>query len=34
MAHRVILTDKAEADVESVLKWFAEEHATDAGGRW
>lgn len=34
MAHRVILTEKAEADVESVLKWFAEERATDAGGRW
>ena len=34
MAYRVVLTDKAEADVESVLKWFCDQRATDAGGRW
>lgn len=34
MAYRVILTDKAEADVDSVLKWFLDQQATDAGGRW
>lgn len=34
MAYRVVLTDKAEADVESVLKWFGDQRATHAGGRW
>ena len=34
MQYRVMLTDKAEADVESVLKWFCDQRATDAGGRW
>jgi plasmid stabilization system protein ParE len=34
MAFRVVLTDRAEADVESVLNWFREQRATDAGGRW
>lgn len=34
MPYRVVLTDKAEADVESVLKWFCDQRATDAGGRW
>jgi len=34
MAYRVVLTDKAEADVESVLKWFCDQRATDAGRRW
>jgi plasmid stabilization system protein ParE len=34
MAYRVVLTDKAEADVESALKWFHDQRATDAGGRW
>ncbi|MEZ6064124.1 MAG: hypothetical protein R3B90_00095 [Planctomycetaceae bacterium] len=34
MQYRVMLTDKAEADVESVLKWFSDQRATDAGGRW
>ena len=34
MAYRVVLTDKAEADVESVLKWFHDQRATEAGGRW
>lgn len=34
MAYRVGLTDKAEADVESMLKWFHDQQATDAGGRW
>jgi plasmid stabilization system protein ParE len=34
MAFRVVLTDTAEADVESVLKWFREQRATEAGTRW
>lgn len=34
MMYRVVLTDKAEADVESVLKWFHDQQATEAGGRW
>ncbi len=34
MQYRVLLTDRAEVDVESVLKWFADQGATDAGGRW
>lgn len=34
MAYRVVLTDRAEADVESILKWFCDQRATDAGGRW
>lgn len=34
MPYRVVLTDKAEADVESVLKWFCDQRATEAGGRW
>ncbi len=34
MQYRVLLTDKAEADVESVLEWFSDQQATDAGGRW
>ncbi len=32
--YRVRLTAKAEADVESVLRWFYEERATAAGERW
>lgn len=34
MTYRVVLTDKAEADVESALKWFHDQRATEAGGRW
>lgn len=34
MAFRVDLTDTAEADVDSVLAWFVEQKATEAGGRW
>ena len=34
MRYRVLLTDRAEADVESVLKWFADQRTTNAGGRW
>ena len=34
MQYRVMLTDKAETDVESVLKWVSDQRATDAGGRW
>jgi plasmid stabilization system protein ParE len=32
--YRVRLTAKAEADVESVLRWFHEHPATVAGARW
>jgi hypothetical protein len=32
--YRVVVTEKAEADVESVLKWFHEQMATEAGGKW
>lgn len=34
MPYRVMLTVKAEADVASILKWFQDQQATDAGGRW
>ena len=34
MSYRVVLTHKAEADVESVLKWFHNQQAAEAGGRW
>lgn len=34
MPYRVILTDKAEADVDAILKWFHDHQATAAGGRW
>lgn len=34
MAHRLVLTDQAEADVEAVLKWFSDQRATEAGSRW
>ena len=34
MKYHVRLTAKAEADVESVLRWFHEERATAAGERW
>lgn len=34
MTYRVLLTDKAEADIDAVLRWFHEQRATDAGGRW
>lgn len=34
MAYRVVLTDKAEADVEQVLQWFHDQQATSAGNRW
>lgn len=34
MAFRVVLTDKAEADVDSVLRWFHDQRATEAGSRW
>jgi plasmid stabilization system protein ParE len=34
MGFRVVLTDRAEADVESVLKWFSDQRAMVAGGRW
>ena len=34
MACRVVLTDRAEADVEAVLKWFRDQQATEAAGRW
>jgi len=31
---RVRLTAKAEADVDRVLRWFQEQQASAAGGRW
>lgn len=34
MAFRVLLSHKAEADVASVLRWFRDQRATEAGGRW
>jgi plasmid stabilization system protein ParE len=34
MAFRVVLTVKAEADVDAVLKWFSDRRVRDAGGRW
>lgn len=34
MKYRVRLTDKAEGDVETVLRWFHEQRATAAGERW
>lgn len=34
MTYHVELTAKAEWDVESVLRWFHEQRATTAGGRW
>jgi plasmid stabilization system protein ParE len=32
--YRVRLTAKAEADVDGVLRWFHEQQALAAGGRW
>lgn len=34
MTYRVVITNKAEEDVESVLKWFHYQMATEAGGKW
>jgi plasmid stabilization system protein ParE len=34
MAYQVVVTDTAEADVESILKWFRDQQATKAAGRW
>lgn len=34
MAYRVVLTEKAERDVELVLRWFRDQQVTAAGGRW
>lgn len=34
MTYRVRLTDQAESDVDSVLRWFHEQRATSAGERW
>ena len=34
MKYRVRLTAKAEADVDGVLRWFHEQQAAVAGGRW
>lgn len=34
MAFRVVITDKAEADVEAILRWFSSQNAIEAGGRW
>ncbi len=32
--YSVRLTERAEADVVSVLEWFAEQEALAAGGKW
>jgi plasmid stabilization system protein ParE len=32
--YRVRLAAKAEADVDEILRWFHEQQATVAGGRW
>lgn len=34
MSYRVRLTEKAEADVASVLEWFRDQQALAAGGKW
>ncbi len=34
MKYRVRLAAKAEADVDRVLRWFHEQQAAIAGGRW
>jgi plasmid stabilization system protein ParE len=34
MPYRVILTEKAETDVDLILKWFSDHRATDAGASW
>lgn len=34
MKYSVVLTDKAETDVESVLMWFRDQRAIRAGTRW
>jgi plasmid stabilization system protein ParE len=34
MKYRVRLAAKAEADVDGVLRWFRDQQATAAGGRW
>lgn len=34
MKHQVRMTLKAEADVETVLGWFRDRQAIDAGSRW
>jgi plasmid stabilization system protein ParE len=32
--YRVRLTDKAEEDIDAVLRWFHDQRATTAGDRW
>ncbi|MCA9218762.1 MAG: type II toxin-antitoxin system RelE/ParE family toxin [Planctomycetales bacterium] len=34
MPYRVLITAKAEADVEVVLRWFRDQRAARAGKRW
>ena len=34
MKYQVQLTAKAERDVDQVLRWFRQQQATAAGGRW
>ena len=34
MRYQVRLTNQAEADVESVLRWFASQRAMSAGATW
>lgn len=34
MRYQVVLSDKAEADVATVLQWFRDHEASEAGRRW
>ena len=34
MRYKVLLTDRAESDIDSALLWFREQRASDAGKRW
>ncbi len=34
MKYRVLISEKAEADIDGVLAWFQEQLATDAGHQW
>lgn len=34
MSYSVLLSDRAAADIETVLRWFSEQRATTAGKRW
>lgn len=34
MRYKVLLTDRAESDIDSALLWFRKQRASDAGKRW